>query len=518
MSSDESQTKLYRRPPLTFDSTAPMDPALPQQDLAMARTMEQGHTPHAPHALAFDQTVDAAAHHQPSPHEPIERLHNGLILHDQFQVRSKLGEGGMGEVWRAYDASLDREVAIKVLSGEQVPELKARFVREARAQARLNHPNIVPLYFIGDQGGLLFFVMELVPGSSLATFVERQEPLPSSRAIELMIELSRALKHAHQRGIIHRDIKPGNIILDEEGHPKLADFGLAKPIDATAAQGALPELTAQHSFVGTPWYMAPEQGRSEKVDHRADMYALGATFYHLLTMRPLYDGNSSIAVILKHSSEAIPDPRKLNPELSERFAKLLMRLVAKSPQDRFAHYDELIEALEQARPRAMRPAGLTPRLMAGSIDFVLAAILAGITLKLVGEGMEGMSRMAFAAYFIATMGVNRTTPGLWLLNLQVKDARQEPPKRKRALLRLVAQVWSIWPIFFFGVIISALYPTQSFQLEQGSQQLPLGVLAYVILIAILLTLQVLSIWMIAIHPKRRALHDLLTRTYVTYRD
>lgn len=506
MSSDEDKTQQYSPPQLQgMAATSPMNPNIPLADRTTARTPMAN--------IALDQTIDAphAAQPTPQPTDRMERLHNALILHDQFVVRGKLGQGGMGEVWLAHDQSLDREVAIKVLAGDLAGDhmLKARFIREARAQAKLTHPHIVPIYFIGEQAGMLFFVMERVLGRSLAHDIEHKQSLDWTIALALMIKLAQALKHAQTRGIIHRDIKPGNILIDEEGQPKLADFGLAKPIDDSGEQ----DLTAQNAFIGTPWYMPPEQSRSEQVDHRADMYALGATFYHLVTLKPPFEGNSGIAVMLKHASEPLTDPRTHNPNLPARFSELLMRLMAKAPEARFNTYDELIHALEHAKPKTSRPAGLTARALAAGIDLVLAAVLAKLV-SAIAPPMPGIEGFCVIAYFISTLVLHRITPGMWLLQLQLKDANHETPTRPKALLRLLAQAWSIPVIIVLGLIFTALGSTQ--QAPQGT--LPLVTIAYIVSVTTLLILQLLSFASCAFHPKKRALYDLLTKTYVVYRD
>lgn len=216
---------------------------------------------------------------QPSADDPLigTRLHH-------FEVGELIGRGGMGAVYRARDLSLDRPVALKVIAGElaQHPLVRERFVREARAQARLNHHAVVPIYYIGQQQDLYFFAMELVEGAALDQRLEGNEPLDDEEAIDLLEQVASALRLAQQRGIVHRDIKPSNLLVDTEGRVKVADFGLAKAVDKPDDAS----LTQKGEVLGTPLYMAPEQGQGEATDHRADIYALGATFYHLCTGRP----------------------------------------------------------------------------------------------------------------------------------------------------------------------------------------------------------------------------------------
>lgn len=264
-----------------------------------------------------------------------------------FQVKSLIRSGGMGSVWRAHDISLDRPVALKVLTRElsENPTFVERFEREARSQARLSHGNVVPIYYIGDEDGHMFFAMELIEGGSLADRMECAEPTDWEEALELMIGVARGLRHAHERGLIHRDIKPGNLLLDEPRHVKVTDFGLARPIDTDKSK-----LTGKGQFLGTPWYSSPEQARALRLDHRSDMYSLGATFFHVLTGRPLFRGRTPVVILAKHAG----DPPQLDPLRAvapDGLVDLFARMLAKRPADRFADHDELTQALKRLRLR-----------------------------------------------------------------------------------------------------------------------------------------------------------------------
>ena len=282
---------------------------------------------------------------EPSPRVPSEDLTGTRMAH--FRVESLVREGGMGSVWRAHDESLDRPVALKVLTRElsREPRLVERFKREARSQARLSHGNVVPIYYIGESDGLMFFAMELIEGESLADRLERGERLQSRRAVELMIGVGRALRHAHQRGLIHRDVKPGNLLVDATGHVKVADFGLALPMEPDGRK-----LTGKGVFLGTPWYCSPEQARAQDLDHRADMYAFGACFYHLIVGRPLFDGKTPFAILAKHAAD-VPDLSALRACAPGGVVELFARLLAKSPDDRFIDHDIVVQTLKQFRMR-----------------------------------------------------------------------------------------------------------------------------------------------------------------------
>jgi serine/threonine-protein kinase len=217
---------------------------------------------------------------------------------------------GWAQVYVGHDRSLDRRVAIKVLPDELAtqPDLQERFVREARAQAQLNSPHVVHIYYIGHtpaasgETGSLFFAMELVEGGALENVLDGGEKLDAERARKLMIQVARGLRDAEAAGIIHRDIKPSNLLVDRNGDIKIADFGVAKPIRQRDSK-----ITQEGAVVGSPLYMAPEQARGEAVDHRADMYSLGCTFYHLLSGAPPFDGPTPIVVVSKHLT-ATPAP------------------------------------------------------------------------------------------------------------------------------------------------------------------------------------------------------------------
>lgn len=274
-----------------------------------------------------------------------EDLSGQMMAH--FKVRDLVRTGGMGLVWRAHDVSLDRPVALKVLTRElsQDPKLVERFVREARSQARLSHGNVVPIYYIGEQDGHMFFAMELIEGGSIADRMERGEFMASERQLlDLMIGVGRGLRHAHERGLIHRDVKPGNLLVDHDGHVKVADFGLARPINRNGKS----KLTGQGEFLGTPWYCSPEQSRALELDHRSDIYGMAASFFHFATRRPLFGGKTPFAILAKHAADP-PDLEPLTRQLSPDFIAVFDRMLQKSPADRFDDHDQLVQSLKSLR-------------------------------------------------------------------------------------------------------------------------------------------------------------------------
>ncbi len=273
----------------------------------------------------------------------------------RYRILSELGRGGMGVVYRALDESLQREVALKLLSPELVadPELHRRFLQEARAAAALSHPGVAVVHEIDQADGVTYIAMELVGGEPLAQ-VLRGGPLPLARAIELGLEIAEALAAGHARGIVHRDVKPGNVVLTDSGHAKLIDFGLAKSVPLTGfdADGVTPPRghTDPGRLVGTAAYMSPEQARGRPVDARSDVFSFGALLYEMLAGRAAFERESGIETlhaVLKEPAPALPFEA---PELQ----RLLERCLAKDPQARYPGARELAEELRGLRERLPR--------------------------------------------------------------------------------------------------------------------------------------------------------------------
>ena len=261
----------------------------------------------------------------------------------QYTVLSQLGRGGMGVVYKGRDESLNRFVAIKVLTENlsEDPTFLQRFVREAQAAAALSHPNVVQIYFTGqDEEGHPYFVMEYVSGRSLDHVLRDEGRIDNPRASQLMLQAAQGLAAAHDLSIIHRDIKPANLILDDRGNLKIADFGLALPADAET------RLTATGMFVGTPGYLSPEQCAGEKADHRTDIYALGITYYMLLTGTPPFRGESPLALIKQILDANPPDVTTVNPNIHPESRRILGKMIAKERADRYQDCHELVADLD----------------------------------------------------------------------------------------------------------------------------------------------------------------------------
>jgi serine/threonine protein kinase len=266
----------------------------------------------------------------------------------KYQIIERLGRGGMAEVYRGYHATLDRYVAIKVLHAflADDPEFKDRFHREAQNVARLKHAHIVQVYdFDYDPEGESFYmVMELIDGPTLKdrlfSLSQEGKLLPFEDVVRIIREAAGALSYAHSRSMIHRDVKPANLMLDRDNRVVLTDFGIAKIV--TGAQ-----FTASGGMVGTPAYMAPEQGLGEAGDERSDLYSLGIIFYQMLTGDLPYEADAPLAVILKHLNSPIPSVLDSNPDLPPAIDQVIMRLMAKDPDDRYQNAGDLIADLER---------------------------------------------------------------------------------------------------------------------------------------------------------------------------
>lgn len=262
-----------------------------------------------------------------------------------YELLEFIGGGGMGRVFRAYDVRLSRIVALKVLTAEQAsdPQILARFQNEARSAARLSHPGIVQVFSAGEDSGIYYIAFEFVDGTNLRTLVEQRGPLSVIEALHYVLQVAEALDHASRHGVIHRDIKPSNIIVTPEGRTKLIDLGLARMFQQN---GRSQDLTTSGMTLGTFDYIAPEQARDPRLaDIRSDIYSLGCTLYFLLSGQPPFPGGSVLQKLLQHQSEEPPNIRNVRPDVPEAVARILRRMMAKSPRQRYQTPGELIQAL-----------------------------------------------------------------------------------------------------------------------------------------------------------------------------
>src|SRR5512146_2036676 len=269
----------------------------------------------------------------------------------EYEIVEELGRGGMALVYRARDRHLEREVAIKVLPFSLAfdAEFVERFQREARTAAQLEHPNIIPIYRVGKSGRVIYFVMKFLRGKTLSRVLHERTRLSPPEIRRLLMEAGSALGYAAKSGIVHRDIKPDNIMFDEFGTSVVADFGIAK-----AASGQ--KLTGTGMSIGTPHYMSPEQARAQPIDGRSDISSLGIVAYQCLTGQVPYDGEDSFSIGYKHIMEPIPEPELHSADERQLF-EVIRRMIAKDPNERFQSSDELVTALEGG-PVAGPPTGV----------------------------------------------------------------------------------------------------------------------------------------------------------------
>ena len=254
-----------------------------------------------------------------------------------YQMKAHVGSGGMAVVFRALQESLQRPVALKVLKNTESREWTERFLNEGRILASLSHRNIITVHDIGIHAGHIYISMEYVNGGDLKSRIEAG--MTAKEALEILTTIGEALEIAHKKGVIHRDIKPGNILFRQDGTPVLADYGIAKDFERET------DVTVDGTVIGTPDYLAPEQARIEPIDGRTDLYGLGIIFYEMLTGKKPFDGASPVEIVFKHLNEPIP---KL-PEALAMYQPLLEKMTAKEPADRFASATEMLSAVTELR-------------------------------------------------------------------------------------------------------------------------------------------------------------------------
>jgi serine/threonine protein kinase/Tfp pilus assembly protein PilF len=288
----------------------------------------------------------------------------GSVLAGRFEVQEEIGTGGMGAVYRVIDRKINEEMALKVLKQEIASNegIIDRFKNELKLARKISHKNVCRLYDFHEEAGMLFITMEYVPGEDLDALIRREGRLSAEKASALAVQIVDGLAQAHKLGVIHRDLKPRNIMIDPLGNIRIMDFGIARHLGG-------PELTAAGIAVGTPHYMSPEQASGESVDQRTDIYALGAILYEMVTGRPLFEGENGLAVALKHKTELPRHPRELNPEIPEKFDRVIIKCLAKNKEDRYQNAEELLAAMsgfierktaDKTEVHGVKPATMSP--------------------------------------------------------------------------------------------------------------------------------------------------------------
>ncbi|MBS0267110.1 MAG: protein kinase [Planctomycetes bacterium] len=406
--------------------------------------------------------------HGADPHPSIlgdaEVFAPGTLL-KHFRIVRLIGRGGMGDVYEATDESLERTVALKVIqAGKQIATTDhARLIHEARSQARINHPHVVQIYYVGLEPDCPFLAMEFVIGKTLAESLREQRP-SFRNVVRIALEVTRALAKANEMGIVHADIKPSNIILDQAGTAKLSDFGLARPVSAD------PSRTT--GLTGTPKYMAPELFTGLPNSAASDMYSLGITLFEMtFGSYPYADSATSFSQqITLHRTADIEFPKPWPEGIPEGWRSVLERLLAKQPTDRFASYAELRAAISQFRPTTRLPAGLLPRALAWTIDFgLLLATLGmfGVTEFLLRLGLDKLLEIKLdylvgLLVFLAQAGAFvlmsiahakfKITPGKRLFQISIADSHGLDLVPARLVPRLILSQFPVTLILFMELI------------------------------------------------------------------
>jgi predicted Ser/Thr protein kinase len=301
------------------------------------------------------------------------------------ELQRKLGEGGMGTVYLGRHPGLNRPVAVKILTAPlaQNAEFIERFQREARLAARLEHPNVVQVHDVGEQDGLHYIVMQYIEGKSLDQILKERKKLALNEALSITKRVAVALAAAARLGIVHRDIKPHNILVSKDGMVKVADFGLAKDNDANRT------ISATGQIVGTPYFMSPEQAEGKAVDPRGDLYSLGATLYPMLTGKRLFEGSSPLAIVMKQIREQPVPARELDPSIPPAVGEILDRLLKKEPAQRYASAEELVKAIDALKGPAATATVPAPPARRRALLSVSGILAAGIVLGLLlGKGKK----------------------------------------------------------------------------------------------------------------------------------
>lgn len=272
----------------------------------------------------------------------------GQKINDRYEIIKSIGEGGMANVYLGYDEILDRDVAVKVLRGDLSNDEKfvRRFQREALSASSLSHPNIVEMYDVGEDNGLYYIVMEYVEGKTLKQLLKRRGNLTLSEAIDIMLQLTDGMAHAHDSYIIHRDLKPQNIMIQDDGQVKITDFGIAMALNST-------QLTQTNSVMGSVHYLPPEQASGKGSTIKSDIYSLGIIFYELLTGKLPFKGDNAVEIALKHMRDPIPSLKEDNPNIPQSIENTILKATAKNPKNRYddakSMHDDLLTVLDEER-------------------------------------------------------------------------------------------------------------------------------------------------------------------------
>ncbi len=380
----------------------------------------------------------------------------GQVL-GRYKILEQLGVGGMAAVFKAYDTRLERDVAIKVLRTEQFPpaileRIQKRFEREAKALARLSHPNIVNVHDFGDYEGQPFLVMEYLPGGTLKDRLGK--PMAWQEACRILLPIASALTYAHEHGILHRDVKPSNILFTDRGQPRLTDFGIAKILDLEGGE----TLTSTGVGIGTPEYMSPEQGLGNPVNAATDIYSLGVVLYEMITGRKPYTADTPMSVVVKHLNEPLPRPAGFIPSLPKAVEDTLLKSLAKNPQERFQGMGEFSAALEKLLLVESAPS--TPDLV-GAFRPPSVSQFSSLSTNDLGALDQGQSRVVVPQKSTPIISSPQRSPMVY---------QSQPPRKKKtawlAWLAGAAVIFTLLCLLLVGIflgddIVAAVFPTDT---------------------------------------------------------
>ncbi len=425
-----------------------------------------------------------------------------------YRIVDALGQGGMGTVYRAFDESLQRYVALKVMhapSGSNTSTQHIqRLLQEAIAQARVNHPGIAHIYFVGVEQNSPFFAMELVNGPTLKQRLQNG-PLPFPEMIDCAQQMVSALRHAAEFDILHGDIKPGNILLTPSGTVKLSDFGLARRLSEISSQ--------EGRITGTPDYLAPEAIAAKPLDLRSDMYSLGVTFFEMTFGRLpyTYTGNHVMERLRAHQEGAVEFPSPWPDKIPRAWRDVLAKLLSKTPTDRYANYNELMHDLVRLSPGTLHPGGIGPRSLAWFVDLGLA----NTTLQILAAPItSGFVKITWLSTSMLQLGLALFSIVILLLIALLQAYWGKTPGKKLFLLRIVDRhgLAVQKPILFARMLVQLLplWAGILFEICRAMGATYLGqILASLTMLVVLIDLG----WAL-FHQRRRCLHDLLFRTRV----
>jgi serine/threonine protein kinase len=280
---------------------------------------------------------------------PAKELDSGTVFAGRYQVIEELGRGGMGRVYRVLDKKLGEEVALKLIKPEVASDEKTiqRFRNELRTARKIGHPNVTRMYDLGEDQGTHYITMEYVRGEDLKSFIRRSGRLTVDKAITIAAQVAEGLAEAHRQGVVHRDLKPQNVMIDRDGNARIMDFGIARSLSGKGITGA-------GTFIGTPEYMSPEQVEGKDIDQRSDIYSLGIVLYEMLTGRRPFEGDTALDVAVKQKSETPPDPRLLNPQISDELDRVILKCLEKRKESRYQSAMEILSDLEAVKKSLTR--------------------------------------------------------------------------------------------------------------------------------------------------------------------